>query len=277
MITSISNNGIKNIIKLCTNAKARREQGVFVSEGIRMFNEAPLVCVKEVYINESFHEKIFYNKESVKADIQGEDRLRAICREKLEKTGYTMVADQVFKKLSQTISPQGILCVIKQSRWELAQLTQEKEEALHILVLEEIQDPGNMGTMIRTAEAAGYDLILASEGTVDVYNPKVIRSTMGSVFRVPVIYTENLKTSLRFLKEKGVRIYAAHLRGKKDYDKIDYPGKMAVMIGNEGNGLSDMIADEADEYIKIPMKGKVESLNASVASALLMFNSVSVR
>lgn len=125
--------------------------------------------------------------------------------------------------------------------------------------------------MIRTMEAAGCNLMLASMGTVDVYNPKVIRSTMGSVYRIPVIYSDDLIRDLNILKGSGVRLYAAHLKGRSYYNEIGYTDRTGILIGNEAAGLSDEVSAAADELVKIPMQGQVESLNAAVAAALLMF------
>jgi TrmH family RNA methyltransferase len=270
MITSTSNNKIKNVVQLNSSSKARREQNAFVTEGVKMFMEAPLQCIKEVYISESLHDKINmavrYNEKSEEA------LLLKRCGIKFKGTGYEDVTEQVFKKMSDTVSPQGILTVVSGARHELEELLSKKEgRELHVLILENLQDPGNLGTMIRTAEAAGYDFILANEGTVDMYNPKVIRSTMGSIYRLPVIYSSSLSVDIMRLKSAGVKVYAAHLKAEKNYKEISYGSRTAVMIGNEGNGLSNETASLADEYVRIPMKGQVESLNAAVAAALMMF------
>ena len=270
MITSSSNEKIKNIIQLSTSSKARREQNAFVAEGVKMFIEAPPISIKEVYISEDLLNKA--NIATRYNDENEEGRLLQKCKEKLDATGYTEVSNQVFKKMSDTVTPQGLVCVIERKKYKLLDLLRRADKkSLHVLILETIQDPGNLGTMIRTAEAAGYDFILAGEGTVDVYNPKVIRSTMGSVYRLPVVYTDRLKKDIEVLKEVGVRIYAAHLDGSNDYDSVEYGSKAAVMIGNEGNGLSRELTAEADELVRIPMKGQTESLNAAVAAAIMMF------
>jgi TrmH family RNA methyltransferase len=270
MITSTSNSKIKNIIQLNTSSKARREQNAFIAEGIKMFTEAPPIRIKEVYVSSELLNRI--NIAERYLDNDDEDKLLRKCKEKLDKTGFTEVSDKVFKKMSDTVTPQGIISVVDRKTYELKDLIRlSSDMSLRVLILESVQDPGNLGTMIRTAEAAGFDFVLASEGTVDVYNPKVIRSTMGSVYRVPVIYTHGLKADIEELKGVGVKVYAAHLKGKHDYNKINFGKRTAIMIGNEGNGLSDEIAGAADEYIKIPMQGQVESLNAAVAAALLMF------
>lgn len=273
MITSTNNDRIKNIIHLNSSSKARHIQNAFAAEGIRMFMEAPLLCIDEVYLSEELHDKI--NIAVRYDDDNDEAQLLKKCASKLKETGYEEVSAQVFKKMSDTVTPQGILTVVREERHRLEEFLEGKDRSdLHVLILENLQDPGNMGTMIRTAEAAGYDLIIANEGTVDMYNPKVIRSTMGSIYRMPVIYSPALSDDIDRLKEAGVQVYAAHLKARRDYQEISYGRRTAVMIGNEGNGLSDKIASKADEFIKIPMKGQVESLNAAVAAALIMFSSM---
>ena len=271
MITSNSNSKIKNIVQLINSSKARREQNAFIAEGVKMFMEAPLQCIKEVYISEGLLDKVHIAARY--DDDNAESQLLKKCALRLKETGYTDVSDQVFKKMSDTMTPQGILTVMGQERHGLGELLSDKDRSeLHVLILENIRDPGNLGTMIRTAEAAGYDLILANEGTVDMYNPKVIRSTMESVYRLPVVYSADIREDIRVLKAKGVKLLAAHLKGVRSYREVDAGPRVAVMIGNEGNGLSDELAALADEYVKIPMKGQVESLNAAVAAALLMFS-----
>lgn len=273
MITSTNNDRIKNIVQLNSSSKARHTQNAFVAEGIKMFMEAPLLCINEVYLSEELHDRI--NIAVRYDDDNDEGQLLKKCAIKLKETGYEEVSAQVFKKMSDTVTPQGILTVVREERHRLEEFLEGKDRSgLHVLILENLQDPGNMGTMIRTAEAAGYDLIVANEGTVDMYNPKVIRSTMGSIYRVPVIYSQALSGDIDRLKDAGVQVYAAHLKAKRDYREISFGRRIAVMIGNEGNGLSDETASKADEYIKIPMQGQVESLNAAVAAALLMFSSV---
>lgn len=273
MITSVSNVKIKNIVQLNSSSKARREQNAFIAEGIRMFIEAPLTRIKEVYISGELLDKV--NIAARYGDENNEGRLLKQCALKLKETGYEEVSTPVFKKMSDTMTPQGILTVVSCERHRLDELIFGKDRHdIHVLILESIRDPGNLGTMIRTAEAAGYDFILANEGTVDMYNPKVIRSTMGSVFRVPVIYSAGLPEDIDRIKKAGVQVYAAHLRAERDHREISYGRRIAVMIGNEGSGLSDEIASKADEYVKIPMKGQVESLNAAVAAAIMMYSAM---
>lgn len=260
MITSLTNKKIKNLVQLAEKAKYRNQQDVFLVEGSKMFWEAKEEEVKEVYVTELFLKK---------AEEQGK------LREKLEKTGYEIVTEEVFKKISATITPQGILAVVKQSHYELEQLCKKDNPLLFLL--EDIQDPGNLGTIIRTAEGAGVDGIVMSRNTVDVYNPKTIRSTMGSIYRMPFYYTPNLLDTMEELKQKGISIYAAHLKGKKAYYDLELTKATAFLIGNEGNGLRKETADQAQEYMIIPMEGQVESLNAAVASVILMYEAARQR
>ena len=139
-----------------------------------------------------------------------------------------------------------------------------------VIVLEGLQDPGNLGTIIRTSEAAGVKGVVMDRNTADIYSPKVVRSTMGSVFRVPFFYTEDLKGALMRLKKNGAALYAADLSGDELQGAV-LEKKRVFVIGNEGAGLTGEISDICDRKIRIPMKGRVESLNAAVAAALLMY------
>ena len=198
-----------------------------------------------------------------------------------------LVTDEVFKSLSDTQTPQGILALVKQYHYTLeevaggsrkcAQAENLQEKPALLMVLETIQDPGNLGTILRAGEGAGVTGIVMDANTADIYNPKVIRSTMGSVYRMPFVYVEHLPETLEVLAEAGIHSYAAHLKGKNSYDQEDYTRGTAFLIGNEGNGLRDEVADAAECYIKIPMCGEVESLNAAVASSVLMFEAARQR
>lgn len=259
MITSANNEKIKNIVKLLSNSKARRTQQAFVVEGDRIAGEIPPGRILECFVSESFAA----NKSS---------RLMEILGNRFTEGDYETVDDSVFRKMSDTQNPQGILCVVGIEQTDLSDFLSQKESGvLRLLILEGIQDPGNLGTMIRTAEGAGFDAVIADRNTADLYNPKVTRSTMGSMFRVPVIYTDNLPEAVKQIQSKGITTYAAHLEGENDFYEESYPERIGILIGNEGNGLSDEISEIADKRVKIPMKGKLESLNAAVAAALLMY------
>ena len=258
MITSTSNARVKELVQLQKKSKVRNEQGVFLVEGVKMYQEIPQEQLVKVYVSETF------------ADKQKEEINRLKDRRKLE-----YLSDHVFQYVSDTKTPQGILCVVRQSTYCLEDIL-EAEDA-HLLVLDNLQDPGNLGTILRTAEGAGVTGIIISKESVDIYNPKVIRSTMGSIYRVPFVYVEDLKEAIAKVKAHGIFTYAAHLDGKNSYDKEDYTKKTAFLIGNEGNGLRKDIADLADTWIRIPMQGQVESLNAAIATSVLMFETARQR
>ena len=259
MITSMSNPQMKKVQQLLKKARTRREEGLFVAEGIKMFGEAPKDRLQKVYAAASFAEKEEFQK---------------ILKEKrLENPGdkVEIVDDKVFKSLSDTVTPQGVLCLISMKDWSLEEILEGVENPL-LMILEDLQDPGNLGTIIRTGEGAGITGVILSRTSVDVFNPKVIRSTMGSVYRVPVLYVDSIeKEVLSVLKTHGITTYAAHLKGKNNYDQEDYGKGTAFFIGNEGNGLTDSLTACADTLIKIPMEGQVESLNAAMASGILMY------
>lgn len=250
MITSTSNQQIKNLIQLQKKGKARREQDVFVVEGLKMYQEAPAERLVRTYVSETFYSR--HEKENI---WKGEP--------------LEVVSDRVFEAASDTKTPQGILCLVKQYHYSLEEVIGGEKPL--VMVLENLQDPGNLGTIVRTGEGAGVTGIIMSRETVDIWNPKTIRSTMGSVYRMPFCYAEDMKETVRLLRKKRIVSYAAHLEGKSTHDRQDYRKGTAFFIGNEGNGLSEELASMADTYIRIPMCGQVESLNAAVASAVLMY------
>lgn len=250
MITSTSNAQIKRLLQLQKKSKARNEEKVFVVEGIRMFSEVPANRVEKVYISEAL-----YNKKKQELN--------------LERFAYEVLSNSVFEYVSDTKTPQGILCVVKQQSYNIEELLNIKNP--HFVVLDNLQDPGNLGTIVRTAEGAGVNAVFLSKESVDIYNPKTIRSTMGSIYRMPVIYVEDLIELLSIFKQKSIKSYAAHLEGKNSYDQEGYKEGTAILIGNEGNGLRDEVSNAADIWVQIPMQGQVESLNAAIAASILMF------
>lgn len=251
MITSTSNAQIKQVIALLKKSKERKAQKVFVIEGRKMFEE---ICqdtsrVVKAYFAESYVKEQYADKD-------------------FPKVPYEIVADEVFEAMAETVTPQGVLAVVRMPEYSLKAML---EAAGTLVLLEDLRDPGNLGTIIRTAEAAGVSGVLLSRESVDIYNPKVIRSTMGAVYRVPFLYVEDFRELLRELRAKEVRLLAAHLQGIKTFDRADYSGKVGILIGNEANGLSEEASELANEKVLIPMAGSVESLNAAVAAALLMY------
>nr|WP_330363536.1 RNA methyltransferase [Butyrivibrio sp. LC3010] len=276
MISSTNNSRVKKIAEYAKKAKARREDGVFLIEGIRMLREAPTDQLREVYATSHFLSNLSADDNNIIEEIRSDDGV-----------SFEEVSDDVMRKMADTQTPQGVIAVVKQKKWDLQDILIGKESDSNsensvasplILILENIQDPGNLGNMFRTGEGAGVTGIIMSSDMADVYNPKVVRSTMGAIFRVPFIYVESVPDIVKELNDKhGVISYAAHLRGKKNYDQIDYHGATAFIIGNEGNGLTKETADAATDYVLIPMLGKVESMNAATSAAILTFEAARQR
>ena len=282
MITSTANQQVKHLIQLQNKAKLRDEEGVFVLEGKKVYDELrryrPEFLVM-TYLSESFYKQLTETEP-----------------EYLEGVTHEILADNVFKEAAETVTPQGILAIVKQPKYELEALLQgnarecpecakgsekgdgtesalnDGETPVRFLFLENLRDPGNLGTILRTAEGAGMTGVILSKGSVDIFNPKVIRSTMGSIFRVPFLYVEDTPATMALLQKHGVKLYAAYLSGSEEYDKVEYAKKCAIMIGNEANGLLEETAMAADVRVRIPMSGELESLNAAVAAAILMYH-----
>ena len=182
---------------------------------------------------------------------------------------HEVVTEEQMKKLTDTVTPQGILCVVRQPSYTMEDIINHPGHRL-IMILEDIQDPGNLGTIFRTAEGAGASGIIMTKGCADLFNPKVVRSTMGSIYRVPFFVTDDIEQTISLVKNAQIEVFAAHLKGEHFYDEIEYKDA-AFLIGNEGRGLKDSTASLADTYIKIPMSGELESLNASMAAGILMY------
>ncbi len=241
MITSTSNKQIKHIIQLQKKSRLRRQEDCFIVEGPRMVEETPEDMLQEIYVSESFL-----------PNWQGKD-----CE---------VVSDAVMKAMSDTATPQGVLALVNRPHYSLEEILEKRPG--HLLCVEAVQDPGNLGTMFRTGEGAGITGVIMHPNTVDIFNPKTVRSTMGSLYRVPFVISEDWQGDLLRIKEAGVKLYAAHLQGEQMYDMFDYASDCGFLIGIEGNGLTK---ETADTYLKIPMGGSLESLNAAMAAGILMY------
>lgn len=242
------------IIKEVNSLKAKKERdktGLFILEGKRLVDEIP----------NSWEIKYLLKAESYSEDINFENV-------------YT-VKDSLFEKISETVNPQGILAVCHIKEFDVTNV--DYSNSPFFVVLENVTDPGNMGTLIRTADAAGADGIFLSKGCVDIYNPKVIRATMGSIFHLPIYRNLNLMDLMEDFKNNNVKTIAAHLKGTSTPYKVDMTTACAVIIGNEANGLSDEISEMASDLVKIPMPGKAESMNAGIAGGILIYEAVRQR
>lgn len=292
LITSKDNNVIKEIRKL-KEKKYRKEK--FIVEGIKMLIEAinENASIEIIVINEN-------ETEEIKKKLDNID---------LSKYRLIEVTDNIFKMLSDVETPQGVLAVVEKnnkyfkhiinsrimhnegklndSKNKIANNSNENkskgkssfnesqidETADYIIALDGIQDPGNLGTIIRTVDSANLKQIIVSKNTVDSYSPKVIRSTMGAIYRVNVIEVENLAETISDLQSKGFEAVVTSLQGDGSIYDIDYSKKI-VVIGNEANGVSDEVMKISKHKVKIPMLGKTESLNASVAAGIMIYEYV---
>ncbi len=179
-----------------------------------------------------------------------------------------LMSDSLFKELISTEMPQGILAVANMKNNEL------KEHGSFYLLCDRVQDPGNLGTIIRTAHAAGVEGIILTKGTVDIYNEKTMRSTMGSLFYLPVVYDDENLTLVKRLKKEDFKILVTSLDAKKDFYEEDLKGKTLLTVGNEGNGVSDEVYELADTKVKIPMPGNAESLNVAIATSIIIYEKI---
>ena len=252
-ITSKDNETIKHIKKL-KEKKYREEYDEFIVEGIKMIEEA---------INEGAKIKSIIICE----DCKTQGAIPNDLMYEIAKLNCIYVAEKIFNTITDVINPQGIMAVIEKPN---ARDNTIDFSANVSLLLDNIQDPGNMGTILRTADSLNMKQIIVSKGSADVYNLKVVRSTMGAIFRVKVIEVENLVTVIKEMKKHKIKVYATDLQTDKSIYDVDY-SKSAIVIGNEANGVSSKVLYEATERIKIPMIGKTESLNAAVATSVILY------
>lgn len=255
MITSEKNQLIKDLIKL-KQKKEREKTGKFYIEGQRIIDEIP----SNVKIDKYIFSKTFYENIDTK---------------KYEKHQNIVIEDTLFKKISDTINPQGIMAICEIPKIDIDNI--KIKENNFFVILDRISDPGNMGTIIRTAEALGADAIFLSKGCVDLYNDKVLRATMGSIFHLPIIENNDLDYLIDFLKTKKIDIICTYLEGGKPPYEINMKKSIAILIGNEANGVLEKYKEKSDYLVKIPMMGKVESMNASISSAIVFYEVLSQR
>ncbi len=251
IITSKNNDIVKFLVSL-SDKNVRQKSGCYLTEGKRsVFESFEEKVATQIIVSQSFTKSKDYSVV------------------KSWKLPVTVLSDAIFQHISETKTPQGISALCKVKKYDLQALLNEENA---ILLLEDVRDPGNMGTVIRTAAAAGFGGIIASDGCVDVYNPKVVRSTVGCLFKTKIIQCKGDFLNISDeIKHKGFRLYAAHPRGGKNLFDTEFGGKTAIVLGNEANGLSNGMLKQCDSLVTISMEKGVESLNASVAAALMMY------
>lgn len=254
-ITSKDNELIKHIRKL-KDKKYRDESNEYVVEGVKLIEEA----VKE--------------NAKIKQIIVCEDTTRTYeipthIMLEIAKYECISVSDKIFNIITQVTNPQGIMAIIEKN----AQNAKIDYTQDIIVVLDDVQDPGNLGTILRTVDSIGLNQIIVSKGTADAFNSKVVRSTMGAIFRIKIIEVENLAQAIKEMRKHHFKLMVTSLQTKNSIYDIDFYKKI-IVIGNEANGVSKEIQDMADEKAKIPMLGRTESLNASVAAGVVMYEYV---
>ena len=282
LIASKDNQTIKEIKKL-KETKYRKEK--FIVEGFKMLQEAVNENAKiEIIVVRTGNEELIQNVNNL---------LKKITQKHDDVPRLIEVTENVFMQLTDVKTPQGVLAVIRKNVEDNVSNFENEKDALkecinskqidclnkintdadYILAIDGVQDPGNLGTIIRTADSANLKQIIVSKDTVDAYSPKVIRSTMGSIYRVKIVECEDLANVLNELKKRKFQIVSTSLDTQNSIYDIDYRKKV-VVIGNEGNGVSKEIQDLSDYKVKIPMLGKTESLNASVATGIMIYEYV---
>ena len=255
VISSKDNEIVKNVRKL-KEKKYRDLENAYIVEGIKMVKEAILekASIKQIIICD---------------DCEKTDSIPKELMYEIAKYDCLYVTSKIFKYISEVQTPQGVLAVVeKNNRDEDINYNEDI-----IVALDDIQDPGNLGTILRTVDSVGLTQIIVSKGTADPYNPKVVRSSMGAIYRVKVIECEDLLETLKEVKRNKFKILVSSLKESNSIYNVKY-NKKVLVIGNEANGVEEKIMNIADEKIKIPMLGKTESLNAAVATGIILYEYV---
>ena len=253
VIKSKDNSTIKEIKRL-REKKYRNLYNKFIVEGFRFVSEAldSKFHVCYVIISETIEEKF--------KNLRLNEKIK-------EGTKLIKVSEIILKSICSTDNPQGIAAVVSNE-----EVTMDYNEGFYILA-DKVQDPGNMGTIIRTADAAGAKGVIVTKGAVDIYNDKTLRSTMGSIFKIPIIIDEDLNY-IKKLKCQGFKVMVSSLHTENNFYDVDLRGKIIIAVGNEGSGISEDIYNISDEKVKIPMPGSAESINVGVAAGIMMFEAV---
>lgn len=256
-IESQDNNRIKLVRKL-QNKKSRDAENKFVIEGINLVSEAVRRNIRTefIMISEEYDGGEFINQLRDADDV-------TLCE----------VSGDIFNKITDADNGVGILAVVDKNTVQPEDVSSLPSDA-NVLVLDRLQDPGNIGTMIRTAVATGYGLIVLVKGTADVYSPKVLRATAGMIFDIPIICVSDAAELRNMMTDLGKKFVVTTVDGGKPYYEENLKQGIALVIGNEGNGVSDEVLELADVRVTIPMKGEIESLNAAISAAILMYEAI---
>lgn len=255
VISSKENEVIKNIRKL-KEKKYRDIENSYVIEGIKLIKEAIAenANIRQIIMCEDYTDNVELDKDTLF---------------EIAKYNLIYVTRNIINLITDVKTPQGIIAVIEKNN-NIEQIDYSQDI---IVALDGVQDPGNLGTILRTADSANLKQIILSKNCADPYNPKVVRSTMGGIFRINIIEVEDLENSLKQMKKNNFKVMVTSLDTEKSVYDVDY-SKKVIVIGNEANGVSKEVQDMADEKVIIPMLGKTESLNASVAAGIMIYEYV---
>lgn len=259
IIKSKENSRFKHVKSL--QAKKYRDlSNRYLIEGLKIVKEA-------LTYNAEFHMLLFSTEQSDNKEISG-----ILTLAEADNIPIYQIDNKIFKDLSETKSPQGIIGVVEKLNFRIGDIL--KREILKMIILDGVSDPGNLGTIIRTADACNYDLVLLSKGCVDLYNSKTLRATMGSHFHLPLIINIGIKETIESLQNNNIKVYGADVHIGENISDIKFDHRFAIVIGNESLGLSEDSKKVIKRLIKIPMPGQAESLNASVAASIIMYESI---
>ena len=281
-ITSAQNPKIKNLLLLQEKSKARKEQGLFVVEGRRELEhclEAGFK-VRTVFIcpdiigptefvenNPTVSAENYFSQGFAKNQFPAESRA-------LQADTVIEIPEQLYRKVAYRESTEGIIAEVEYKKLKLSDL--KLPENPLIMVLESVEKPGNLGAVLRSADAAGVDAVIFCDPLTDLYNPNLIRASIGAVFTVPTVAASSEET-IAFLQERGIQILTAQLQDSSLYYDIDMRRGTALVMGTEATGLTDLWRKAASAHIRIPMLGRLDSLNVSVSAAILLFEAVRQR
>lgn len=265
IISSEQNNRVKSLKKLY-NKQKRRQKGKFILEGYRIIHEA--------LKSDARFDNIFMSPEFYKSQ-EGQDIL-ALFTDKDPDNNLLLMEEKLLKKIADTNTPQGVIAVVNEPEYLVEDIFSPNNKMGKLLLLDRIQDPGNMGTIIRTAVAAGIEGIIILKGSVDIYNLKVLRATMGAIFNIPLLKDISLEEFLNIYQEqaKNYQLIAADLAGELYYHQLEYIEPFIIAIGNEANGLQKKLIDSANHLIKIPIIGDIDSLNAAMATGIIVYKAL---
>lgn len=264
-ISSSENQIYKKVMQLGTK-KYRDKFRCYLIEGPNLIAEA--LAYNKTLDLVLFEKSVFTEK----SKVEMEDLLSELKKRKIE---IYLVEDKMFSKLSNTETPQGVIGVVKKTLYtEQSFFTPRESSNGNIIVLDRLQDPGNIGTILRTADGAGYQGAMILKGTADIFSPKVVRATTGSLFRLPLLFTDTAEKTIEVLKKYKKTVICTALKDAQYYYDCPMSQDVAVIIGNEGNGVCDEFINNSDLRVKIPMHSSIESLNAAVAAGILIYESV---